>query len=55
MINKDNCDKLKHDSKEPYKRLVNDTTERFKKQKLMREKVSVRLKTENPRTAKCYS
>ena len=39
MISKDNCDKLKHDLNEPYKRLLNDTIERFKKQKLIKEKV----------------
>ena len=39
-FNKDNCDKLKHDSTKTYKRLVNSTIERFKKQKWIKEKVS---------------
>ena len=53
MKNKDNYDRLKYDPTETHSRLINDTIERFKKQK-MKEKVAKGLKTENPRTAKFY-
>ena len=53
LKNKDNYDRLKYDPTETHSRLINDTIERFKKQK-MKEKVAKGLKTENPRTAKFY-
>ena len=45
---------LKHDSTETRNRLVNDTIERSKKQKMMKETVAEVLKTENLRTPKFY-
>ena len=54
MKNKDNYDRLKYDSTESYTGLVNDTIERFKKQKMMKENVAEELKTENPRKPKFY-
>ena len=54
MKNKDNYDRLKYDSTESYTGLVNDTIERFKKQKRMKENVAEELKTENPRKPKFY-
>ena len=45
---------LKHDSTETRSRLVNDTIERSKKQKMMKETVAEVLKTENLRTPKFY-
>ena len=54
LKNKNNYDRLKHDPIETHNRLVNDTIEGFNKQKMMKEKVSEGLKTENPRTPKFY-
>ena len=54
LKNKYNYDRLKHDSTETRNRLVNDTIERSKKQKMMKETVAEGLKTENPRTPKFY-
>ena len=54
MKNKDNHDRLKYDPTESYTGLVNDTIERFKKQKMMKENVAEELKTENPRKPKFY-
>ena len=54
LKNKYNYDRLKHDSTETRNRLVNDTIERSKKQKMMKETVTDGLKTENPRTPKFY-
>ena len=51
--NKDNYHRLKYDPTETHSRLINDTIERFKKQR-MKEKVAKGLKTENPRTTKFY-
>ena len=41
---KDNYDRLKYDPTETHNRFVNDTIERFKKQKMMKEKVAEGLK-----------
>ena len=54
LKNKYNYDRLKHDSTETRKRLVNGTIERSKKQKMMKETVAEVLKTENLRTPKFY-
>ena len=54
LKNKYNYDRLKHDSTETRNRLVNDTIERSKKQKMMKETVAEVLKTENLRTPKFY-
>ena len=44
LKNKDNYDRLKNDSTETRSRLVNDTIEGFKKQKMTKEKVAEGLK-----------
>ena len=54
LKSKDNYDRLKYDPTERHNRLVNNTIERFKKQKMMKEKVAEGLKTENSRTPKFY-
>ena len=54
MKNKDNYNRLKHDPSEKQNRLVNDTIERFKKQKMLKEKVAEGLKTETPIKPKFY-
>ena len=54
MKNKDKHDRLKYDPTETYDRLVNETIEWLKKQKMMKEKVAHGLKTENSRTPKFY-
>ena len=54
LKNNDNYDRLKHDPTETHNRFVNDTIERFNKQKMMKEKVSEELKTENSRAPKFY-
>ena len=51
LKNKDNYDRLKYDPKETHNRLINSTIERFKEQKMMKEKV---FNTEKPRTLKFY-
>ena len=50
LKNKDNYERLKYDPTETHNRLVNDTIERFKKQKMMKETIAEGLKTENLRT-----
>ena len=50
LENKYKYDRLKYDLIETHNRLVNDTIERFKKQKMMKEKVAEGLNTENPRS-----
>ena len=52
LKNKNNYGRLRYDLTETHNRLLNDTIERFKKQKMMKEKVAEGLKTENPRTPK---
>ena len=52
--NKDNYDRLKNGTTERHNRLVKDTIQRFKNQKMMKEKVTEGLKTENRRTLKLY-
>ena len=54
MKNIQQFDRLKYDPTETYSSLVNDTIERFKKRKLMKENVAEGLKTENPRKPKFY-
>ena len=54
LKNKDNYNRLKYDPTETHNRLVNDTTERFKKQPIIKEKFAQGLKTEYPRTPKFY-
>ena len=52
--NKDNYDRLQNGTTERHNRLVKDTIQRFKNQKMMKEKVTEGLKTENRRTLKLY-
>ena len=52
MINKDKYDKIKHDLHNYEKRLVNDTMERFKKQKLMKKKSFRMIKGRKPANSK---
>ena len=47
LENKDNDNSLKNDPIETHNRLVNHTMERYKKQKMMKDKVVERLKIEN--------
>lgn len=54
MKNINNYDRLKYDPKETHNRLVNNTIERFKKEKMKKKKVADGLKTEHPRTLKFY-
>ena len=44
LKNRNNYDRLKYDPIETHKRLVNDTIERFKKQKMMKKKSCRRIK-----------
>ena len=50
LKNGNNYDRLKYDPTEIHNRFVNNTIKRFKKQKMMKEKVVQGLKTENLRT-----
>ena len=50
LKNGNNYDRLKYDPTETHNRFVNNTIKRFKKQKMMKEKVVQGLKTENLRT-----
>ena len=54
LKNKNNYGRLKYDLTETHNRLLNDTIQRFKKQKMMKEKVAEGWKTEDPRTPKFY-
>ena len=55
MKNNENYKTLKYDDPtETHNRLVNSFIERFQKERMMKEKVAQRLKTENSRTPKFY-
>ena len=54
LKNKANYDRLKYDPTKAHTSLVNDTTKRFKNQKMIKEKVVKGLKTENSRAPKFY-
>ena len=54
MQNKDNHNRLKHYPTETHSKLVNDTIERFKKQKMMKETVTKGSKFQNSRKPKFY-
>ena len=54
LKNKDNHNRLKYNPTETHNRLVNDTTERFKKQHIIIEKNADGLKIEYLRTPKFY-
>ena len=54
LNNTENYRKLHKDPTVTYMKLVNDTIERFKKQKLINEKVSEGLKKNYPKTTKFY-
>ena len=52
LNNKDNYKKLNKDSTTTDAKLVNDTIQRFKKEKLLEEKIADGLKVSNPNTPK---
>ena len=54
LSNTENYRKLQEDPTATNMKLVNDTIERFKKQKLINEKVAEGLKRNDPKTAKFY-
>ena len=54
LNNTENYRKLQEDPTATNMKLVNDTIERFKKQKLINEKVAEGLKRNDPKTAKFY-
>ena len=54
LNNKDNYKKLNKDSTTTDAKLVNDTIQRFKKEKLLEKQIADDLKVSNPNTPKFY-
>ena len=54
LNNKDHYKKLNKDPATTNAKLVDDTIQRFKKAKLLKEKIADRLKVSNPKTPEFY-